>query len=128
MTVKHKGNQEYEGLSSDIKPLAADTALNAIFQETDTRNQYYNNGTNWILQTLPSITGQQAPNKYSIFKSGTTIKARNNITGIIDYTNTSGNIDPVLNSIINAISPAGTPTKIVIAEGDYKLVCTVVNR
>ena len=48
MTVTHYGNQQYYGLSTDTKPLATDTAINAIFEETDTRNQYINSGTAWV--------------------------------------------------------------------------------
>jgi hypothetical protein len=64
--VKHKGNQEYEGLSTDTKPLAADTAVNATFAETDTRKQYYSDGTDWILQDLVRFS------EFRIFKDGAT--------------------------------------------------------
>lgn len=50
MVVTHYGNQQYYGLSSDTKPLAADTAINATFGELDTGDQYINNGTAWVLQ------------------------------------------------------------------------------
>ena len=68
--------------------------------------------------TIPNLSGPVQ--SWSIYLSGTTVEARNNKTGLIVYSNTSGNIDPVLTSIINAISPAGTPTVIEIGEGDFK--------
>ena len=67
--------------------------------------------------TLPFLG--QPTQTWSIYYSGTTIMARNNKTGTIPYTDTSGNINTILTSIINAISPAGTPTSIEIGEGDF---------
>ena len=48
MVVSHYGNQQYYGLSSDTKPLAADTAVNAIFYETNTGKEFYNTGSAWV--------------------------------------------------------------------------------
>ena len=56
MVVKHKGNQEYEGLAADTKPVPADTAVNATFRETDTGNEYHNDGSAWILIRSGNIT------------------------------------------------------------------------
>jgi hypothetical protein len=56
MTVQHKGNQDYTGLSTDTKPTATLTAVNAIFTETDTNNEYINNGTAWVLYRAPTKT------------------------------------------------------------------------
>ena len=86
MTLKHKGNQEYEGLSSDTKPLAADTAVNSMFVETDTHNEYINNGTDWVMyrgasktETITNKLGWYATNglgigafKQIISQAGTT--------------------------------------------------------
>ena len=71
----------------------------------------------------------QPTQTWSIYYSGTTIMARNNKTGLIPYTDTSGNINTVLASIIGSISPAGTPTVIDIGEGDFKLAAafTAIN-
>ena len=66
MTVIHFGNQQYQGLSTDTKPLAADTAVNAIFEETNTRKRYYNTGTQWIPQEVGNYL------KYRVLKVGTT--------------------------------------------------------
>ena len=68
MTVTHYGNQQYYGLSSDTKPVAADTAVGAIFEETNTRKRYLNDGTDWILQGLPVIDIK----KFKVFKVGAT--------------------------------------------------------
>jgi hypothetical protein len=48
--ITHYGNQQYYGLSTDTKPLATDTAINATFGELDTGDQYINTGTAWVLQ------------------------------------------------------------------------------
>jgi hypothetical protein len=90
MTVQHKGNQDYTGLSSDTKPTATLTAVNAIFTETDTNNEYINNGTAWVLydaasktETLSNKTIDNDSNSlinigYNvvIYKSGSTYKAK----------------------------------------------------
>jgi hypothetical protein len=68
----------------------------------------------------------QPTQTWSIYYSGTTIMARNNKTGLIPYTDTSGNIDTILASIIGAISPAGTPTSIEIGEGDFKIAAPFI--
>ena len=73
--------------------------------------------------TLPFLG--QPTQTWSIYYSGTTIMARNNRTGLIPYTDTSGNINTILTSIINAISPAGTSTSIEIGEGDYKIAASL---
>jgi hypothetical protein len=67
--------------------------------------------------TLPFLG--QPTQSYSIYKSGTTIKARNNKTGVIDYSAGSEILSVVLASIISNISPAGTPTSIELGEGDF---------
>lgn len=53
MVVKYLGDNQYQGLAADTKPVAANTAVNAIFRETDTYNEYINNGTTWILYRPP---------------------------------------------------------------------------
>ena len=55
MTITHYGNQQYYGLSTDTKPVPADTAVYALFDELDTSDQYINNGTAWVLhRTAPA--------------------------------------------------------------------------
>ena len=111
MTVKHKGNQEYEGLSTDTKPVASDTAVNATFAETDTGKLYRNNGTTWVLfsandkteavtnktidqdlNTIKTLPGP--PYKYVILKVGTTYKCKDIATGL--YPSTSATFNTVL--------------------------------
>lgn len=54
MAVKYRGDGKYTGLSSDTKPTATQIATNVIFEETDTHNQYINNGSAWVLYRAPS--------------------------------------------------------------------------
>jgi hypothetical protein len=132
MTIVRKAGGRIRGLSSDTKPTAASERVNTVFEETDTGDEFRNNGTTWVRYLIPSNTitgggggggaGQPTQTWSVYYSSGTTIEALNNKTGSVVYTNTSGNIDPVLTSIIDAISPAGTPTVIEIGEGDFKQV------
>ncbi|MDW0140108.1 MAG: hypothetical protein QOK66_00985 [Nitrososphaeraceae archaeon] len=75
--IKHKGNQEYEGLSTDTKPIATDTAVNATFAETDTGNQFRNNGTAWVAYGIGVYTGlgsdtkPTAPNGSKFYETDT---------------------------------------------------------
>ena len=107
MVVKHKGNQEYEGLAADTKPTAANTAVNATFRETDTDNEFTNNGTSW-LQTDPSAYS------YIIYKQGTTYYAKSK-----NLTNYSGtNAQTVIRSAMLAMGAAGGGTAF-IRNGEY---------
>jgi hypothetical protein len=90
MTVQHKGNQDYTGLSTDTKPTATLTAVNAIFTETDTNNEYINTGTAWVLYDAASktetLTNKIISNDSNtlqnlvydaiIYKTGTTYKGK----------------------------------------------------
>ena len=91
MVVTHYGNQQYYGLSTDTKPVPADTAVNAIFEETDSHDTYINNGTAWVLfsandktETLTNKTLDHDSNSFIrvgsydaiIYKSGTVYKSR----------------------------------------------------
>ena len=90
--IKHKGNQEYEGLSTDTKPVAADTAVNATFAETDTGLLYRNNGTTWVEYGGGTDTSIPLSVKYLVYKSGSTFYAKNGDTGVIDSSNSSPTI------------------------------------
>ena len=56
MTIKRKAGAKILGLSGDAKPTAAAEPLNTIFHETDTHNEYINNGSTWILYRAASKT------------------------------------------------------------------------
>ena len=126
MTIKHKGNQEYEGLSTDTKPVPADTAVNAKFEETDTGNEYRNNGTAWVLFRGGSNTEVLTNKELDIalntlklrlytaivFKSGATYYALNASGAVIS----SGAVAETV--IQAALSPGGT---IFVADGVYSL-------
>ena len=96
MTIRHYGNQEYQGLSSDTKPIADDTAAGATFEETDTRKKWQNSGTEWIPQEVGNYL------KYRLLKVGTTYY-------IIDqHGKLIGNgtdMDDILQAAIDAMTP-----------------------
>jgi hypothetical protein len=56
MAVKYRGDGKYTALSTDTKPTATQIAANVIIEETDTHNQYINNGTAWVLYRAASKT------------------------------------------------------------------------
>ena len=97
MTIKHKGNQEYEGLGADTKPVPADTAVNATFAETDTGNQFRNNGNAWASYGGGDVAGLPM---WIVYKSGSTYKAKNGVTGLTPYSGTNLVTD-VWNNIVN---------------------------
>ena len=70
MTVTHYGNQYYRGLAADTKPTAAQTAINATFEEYDTGKLYRNNGTAWQPEYIKN------PASMIVFKDGTTYYAQ----------------------------------------------------
>ena len=99
----HFGNQEYHGLSTDIKPVPADTAVGATYEETDTGILSINNGSTWnFLRGPPTNIG---PERWYIYRtgSGTTgpYKAFNKRTGVVVYSGSSLDavLDPVLVNI-----------------------------
>jgi hypothetical protein len=99
MTVKHKGNQEYEGLSTDTKPLATDTAVNATFAETDTGKQFYNSGSAWVGYQPSSYGGRT-----KVYKIGSTYYAEKHDGSLISA---SGTLETVLQAALNNASPLG---------------------
>ena len=73
MTVKPLGNGRYTGLSTDTKPTPANTAVDAIFEETDTGNAFTNTGTAWtILRVPPTNIG---PERWYIYRTGTATRS-----------------------------------------------------
>lgn len=132
MVVKPLGNGRYTGLSTDTKPTPANTAVNAIFEETDTHNQYINNATAWVLyrsptktetltgktfdhisNTSPHIGGPNYTVLYDNLISGTSkYRLRNNQTGVIDASGTT--LDAVVPTALAAME-AGA----VLASGAY---------
>ncbi len=89
MVVKPLGNGRYTGLSTDTKPTPASTAVNAIFEETDTYNQYVNSGTAWVSYTSPP-----SPFTWIVYKASSTLyKAKSGITGLTPYSGTNFKTD-----------------------------------
>ena len=135
--IKHKGNQEYEGLSSDTKPVASDTAVNATFAETDTGLLYRNNGTAWVeysaaggnpgaIETLTNKTISFDTNTfpltptstyYTVYKSGSNTKCRDNVTGTIVSSSATNPEVP-----INFATTDLLRRSLFIAEGTYNIL------
>ena len=142
MAIKRKAGGRITGLAADPKPTAAAEPLNTIFQETDTHNDYINNGTAWVLYRGPAKT-ETLTNKtldsdlntvklpvYSVlvYKSGTTYKAKNMETGGTLATTSTTDASTVINDAINNIPGAaarGFGGIIFIRAGDYDCKTTI---
>jgi hypothetical protein len=77
MTLKYLAGNQITGLSSDTKPTLIPTT--STFLETDTNQLFIWNGSSW------SAKATDTAYTYTIYKTGTTVKAKNNTTGAIDY-------------------------------------------
>ena len=114
MTVTHYGNQYYRGLAADTKPVAAQTAINATFEETDTGKVYRNNGTAWRPEYLKN------PASMIVFKDGTTYYAQEADGTIVSSSTTDASIP--INYAINNIPGAlanGYGGRVFIYAGKY---------
>ncbi len=67
-----------------------------------------------------SITTDYFPYTYFIYKSGTNYVAQTG-NGLTAATTSNASFATLLQGVINGISPAGTPTQIIFAPGDYLL-------
>ena len=63
MTVTEIGNEQYEGLSTDTKPV--NVPANATFLETDTSNTYLYNGTSWVIAGIVNSINVSANGRYT---------------------------------------------------------------
>lgn len=111
----HIGNENYQGLSTDTKP--TNVPSNATAYETDTYTTYKADGSGGWKELSPQIE-----NDYTIFKSGTTYKAKNGSTGVVDITNTNTDIGQLLNDVITAMPNGG---KIFIKPATYNIITPV---
>lgn len=99
MVTKYLGDAHWKGLSTDLpKPVGAPTG--AMFVETDTDRVARYNGTNWIYPDQSTSTGAST---YTIYIAGSTVKARNNRTGLVDVATADNTNDasPAFNAAIN---------------------------
>ena len=106
----HKGNQEYYGLSSDTKPVAADTAVNATFDETDTGQLYTNNGTTWLPKSITSTI----PADLIVTLEGSTAYCRDATGNILSSSTT-------LRTPLAYAFDNGLNKKIYVGAGDWNL-------
>jgi hypothetical protein len=108
MTVQHKGNQDYTGLSTDTKPTAS---AGSEFTETDTRKTYVNNGTEWILQELNKIK------RYNVTNVGSTYYIMDQ-NGKVEGSGTDFQV--VIQAILDAV-PTSTSTIFNFDAGNFVL-------
>ena len=118
--------------SVDINTLRANTnTLGDILKNNGTKYVRFARGTNGqvltstatdIAWSTPAGDASVQSYNYLVYKDpgDSSYKARNGFTGAIDYSHAT-NVASVINQIIAAISPAGTPTTIEIGPGDFNL-------
>lgn len=99
MTVIRLRNNAYTGLSSDTKPTTV--ATNSTFLETDTGINWIYNGSSWVVLPIDGL--QQAAN-YTIYISGSNVKARNQVT---EVTTSNTDASTTIKSVISALSNGG---------------------
>jgi hypothetical protein len=91
MTVTHYGNQYYQGLSTDTKPTPTTTAVQALFEETNTGNRFRNSGSAWVLDRIGDLSSLAT---WIVYKASSTLyKARSGITGLTPYSGTNFKTD-----------------------------------
>lgn len=117
MVITQHASMMLRGLSTDTKP-TTNVLANTLFIETDTRQQYLFDGTStWNAMGGGSGGGIIYGPTYTIYKDvndADKVKARNNHTGVVDFTHAT-DIGNVINSCIGALpsslilpgSPAG---------------------
>jgi hypothetical protein len=127
MALRYTVGGIIRGTAAEKSTVSASVPINTLYVETDTNIIYRYAGSSVWSQLSSSGGGASTfqPNKYYVYKDGSAIKARNGITGAVDFSSTD--LGVVLDSIIGAISPAGTPTSIQLGEGDFALSTTFNN-
>ena len=105
--VKHPG-QFWVGTSTEFSGISTTNLLsNTFFHDTTTNRLFKWDGAAWI---LPAPYYSASQGSYTIYKDGTTVKARNNHTGVVDFSHAS-DIGNVINSCIGALpSTLSLPT------------------
>ena len=122
MTLTWLAGKNIQGLSTDTKP--TNVPAGWIFLETNTLNNYISNGSGgWTLISSPanSLTTQYFTYTYFVYKSGSNYVAQSGNSVGSPTTTTNASFQTILQGIISAISPAGTPTLIKLGVGDFNL-------
>lgn len=108
MTIRYLGDAIYKTNVAGERP--TNPIANALIIETDTRKTYYYQSGTWTEETAGTGAIGSLPSTdstYTIYIAGSIVKARNNRTGVVDYSNsndpTTGNAVLPINSAINNI-------------------------
>ena len=113
MAIKRKAGGRITGLAADPKPTAAAEPVNTTFEETDTLNEYINNGTAWVIYRA----GMTMSADWIIYKSGTETKRKDGLTGAVT---TGSDSKTVINDAI-AACPANSSHTVYIKHGLYDI-------
>lgn len=98
MAIQYLAAKNIQGLSSDTKPTNVDDG--SIFRETDTGNVWFMISGTWTERPVRTLESD-----YDVYLHSSTIKARNNLTGLVKYTGTD--IGSVVNTIIADFTSTG---------------------
>lgn len=135
MVVRYLGDSIYKCLAADIKP--SNAIPNAMLIETDTRKTYYYQSGVWTEEspTIPP-TSNIGNTAYTIYIAGTLVKARNNRTGLVPYSEDNDTITTAnaFNNAINDIQNIPNiglhsrfGASVQIMAGLYKCRSTIIN-
>lgn len=96
MTVVRFANNRYQGLAADTKP--TNIPDDSVFYETDTYTFYQRVSGSWVEKSVKNVSSN-----YDIYISGGTLKAKNNTTGLVEFTHAS-DVGDLTNTVINALT------------------------
>jgi parallel beta-helix repeat protein len=120
MTVQRITNYLIFCLAADTKP--AVMSNNCLAYETDTGDIYKSSSGAWSLMTAGNIRNSiTRPYTYFIYKSGSTYYAQSGDAVATPALTSNSDFKTLIQAIISGISPAGTPTRIVLGAGDFNL-------
>jgi parallel beta-helix repeat protein len=120
MTVQKVSNYLVYCLAADTKP--TNMANNTLAYETDTGDIYKSSSGSWTLMTTGNTRDSLTrPYTYFIYKSGSTYYAKSGDSIASPTISSNSDFKTLIQAVISGISPAGTPTRIIIGAGDFNL-------
>jgi hypothetical protein len=99
MTITYLSAKNLQGVAADTKPTNVDDGT--IFYETDTYTFYDMVSGSW-----KERASRISPSKFIIYLSGSTVKAKNCSTGMVDFTHAS-DVGNVTNSCLGQMTSTG---------------------
>lgn len=99
MAITYLAAKNIQGLAADTKPTNVDDG--SMFRETDTGNIWWMISGTWTEQPIRHVGSD-----YDIYISSGTLKAKNNRTGLVQFTHAS-DVGALTNTVIAALTSGG---------------------